>query len=613
MMAGRCAPLSNSAARSATDGGAGRREARPRCPARGDLRGRPGLDVDREHEHDRPALGLGALVGPQRIVGRGLGGVQALGDRPHRLDEPVLVDAEVRGQRGRRGLAGQDEERRAALGRLGQPGHRVGQPRTLVHADHAHASRHPRVAVGGGDRPGFQTRVVQGGAAGDERLGDDHVARAQQPEDVAHALRGQRLADHVGHRARRGGPRRGGGGCHLRVRHEVGSPRTGWSRLHASWAHAEFPVHGPRRHIRDFGPGVMGKPRLFRPSRRSAHASPSSRNPCHRADRGDPVPRRRRPGEADHGGGNRRRASPPWTSMRATPGIEVLRRGGNAVDAAVATASALGVTIPFVAGPGGGGFMVIYNARTHRVTTIDGRENCPAACTSTMFIDPATGMPMNYTTASDQPLSTGVPGMVATWAKAVALYGNKSLAADLQPAISVARRGFRVNFDFTQLEQSGLSRSAGLQGQPRAAADAVGRRPAGGHPAAQPRSRAHLRADRPRGPVGVLQRADRRGAGQGRRPPRAGARGRRASPTTGSCPWPTCATTTPRSLAPTHVNYRGLDVLRDGPALERRLDRGRDPQHPQRLQPRRRAAGDGALPLPRSLAPGLRRPQPLRR
>jgi gamma-glutamyltranspeptidase / glutathione hydrolase len=138
-------------------------------------------------------------------------------------------------------------------------------------------------------------------------------------------------------------------------------------------------------------------------------------------------------------------------------GIEVLRRGGNAVDAAVATASALGVTIPFVAGPGGGGFMVIYNARTHRVTTIDGRENCPAACTPTMFIDPATGLPMNYTAASDQPLSTGVPGMVATWAKAVSLYGNKSLAADLQPAISVARRGFRVNFDFTQLEQSGLS------------------------------------------------------------------------------------------------------------------------------------------------------------
>jgi gamma-glutamyltranspeptidase/glutathione hydrolase len=138
-------------------------------------------------------------------------------------------------------------------------------------------------------------------------------------------------------------------------------------------------------------------------------------------------------------------------------GIRVLRRGGNAVDAAVATASALGVTIPFVAGPGGGGFMVIYNAGTHRVTTIDGRENCPAACTSTMFIDPATGKPMDYTMASDQPLSTGVPGMVATWAKAASLYGRRSLAFDLRPAIQVARRGFRVNFDFTQLERSGLT------------------------------------------------------------------------------------------------------------------------------------------------------------
>ena len=137
-------------------------------------------------------------------------------------------------------------------------------------------------------------------------------------------------------------------------------------------------------------------------------------------------------------------------------GIDVLKHGGNAVDAAVATASALGVTIPFVAGPGGGGFMVIYLAKTHQVVTIDGRENCPAACTTTMFLDPKTGQPLDYDYASDQPLATGVPSMVATWAKAVSQYGRKSLAADLQPAIGVAERGFRVNQDFVQLTQSDL-------------------------------------------------------------------------------------------------------------------------------------------------------------
>ncbi|MDQ2812544.1 MAG: gamma-glutamyltransferase family protein [Actinomycetota bacterium] len=137
-------------------------------------------------------------------------------------------------------------------------------------------------------------------------------------------------------------------------------------------------------------------------------------------------------------------------------GIDVLKHGGNAIDAAVATASTLGVTIPFVAGPGGGGFMVIYLARTHQVVTIDGRETCPRACTPTMFTDPKTGQPLGYDYASDQPLATGVPSMVATWAKAVSSYGSKSLAADLQPAIRVAGHGFRVNPDFVQLTKSDL-------------------------------------------------------------------------------------------------------------------------------------------------------------
>ena len=59
--------------------------------------------------------------------------------------------------------------------------------------------------------------------------------------------------------------------------------------------------------------------------------------------------------------------------------IEILRKGGNAVDAAVAANATLGVTEPYVAGIGGGGFMVVYLAKQHRVVTIDGRETAPQA------------------------------------------------------------------------------------------------------------------------------------------------------------------------------------------------------------------------------------------
>ena len=72
-------------------------------------------------------------------------------------------------------------------------------------------------------------------------------------------------------------------------------------------------------------------------------------------------------------------------------GVEVLRRGGNAVDAAVAVAATLGVTEPFSAGIGGGGFFVYYDARTKRVHTIDGRESAPASMREDAFVNPATG------------------------------------------------------------------------------------------------------------------------------------------------------------------------------------------------------------------------------
>ena len=147
-------------------------------------------------------------------------------------------------------------------------------------------------------------------------------------------------------------------------------------------------------------------------------------------------------------------ASAEFNASKA--GIEVLKSGGNAIDAAVAVASTLGVTEPFVAGPGGGGFMVIYLAKTHQVVTIDGREMCPAACNPNFFIDPNTGKPLAFEDARRSGLSVGVPGMVATWAKAVQHYGKKSFGSDLKPAIKVADRGFPVTADFNQQEQKSL-------------------------------------------------------------------------------------------------------------------------------------------------------------
>ncbi|SDT79218.1 gamma-glutamyltransferase [Actinoplanes derwentensis] len=131
-------------------------------------------------------------------------------------------------------------------------------------------------------------------------------------------------------------------------------------------------------------------------------------------------------------------------------GLEVLRRGGNAVDAAIAAAATLGVTEPFSAGVGGGGFFVHYDARTRKVSTIDGRETAPASATERYFIDPADGLPYDFNEARVSGLSTGVPGTVATWESALNRWGTRSLASALRPAAEVADRGFAVDATFRQ-------------------------------------------------------------------------------------------------------------------------------------------------------------------
>ena len=125
--------------------------------------------------------------------------------------------------------------------------------------------------------------------------------------------------------------------------------------------------------------------------------------------------------------------------------IDTLRSGGNAVDAAVAAAGVLGVTEPFSAGIGGGGFMVIRTPRG-QVTTIDGRETSGAAMKPDSFWENGVALPFNDARYSG--LSAGVPGTVAKWDLALRKYGSKPLRKLLKPGIRVASKGFTVDQTF---------------------------------------------------------------------------------------------------------------------------------------------------------------------
>jgi gamma-glutamyltranspeptidase/glutathione hydrolase len=127
-------------------------------------------------------------------------------------------------------------------------------------------------------------------------------------------------------------------------------------------------------------------------------------------------------------------------------GIEVLRKGGNAVDAAVATAAALGVTEPYSSGIGGGGYFVYYDAKSRTVQTIDGRETAPLTADANLFLE--NGKPLAFADAVSSGLGVGTPGTPATWATALDKWGSKKLGTVLKPAERLARDGFTVDATF---------------------------------------------------------------------------------------------------------------------------------------------------------------------
>ena len=127
----------------------------------------------------------------------------------------------------------------------------------------------------------------------------------------------------------------------------------------------------------------------------------------------------------------------------AQAGLDMMRAGGSAVDAAIATQLVLGLVEPESSGIGGGAFMLVYNPKTRQTTSFDGRELAPASATPTMFLD-ADGKPRPKPEAIPGGLSVGIPGVVRMLWLAHEKYGKLPWARLFAPAIKLADDGFPV-------------------------------------------------------------------------------------------------------------------------------------------------------------------------
>jgi gamma-glutamyltranspeptidase/glutathione hydrolase len=166
-------------------------------------------------------------------------------------------------------------------------------------------------------------------------------------------------------------------------------------------------------------------------------------------------------------------------SRGAEAGAEILRQGGSATDAAIATMVALTVVEPQSSGIGGGGFYVTSDAAGH-VETINGREKAPAAATPDWFM--LNGQPRAFEDAQPGGLSTGVPGNIALAAKAHAKHGRLAWAQLFAPAIRLAEQGWTITPRFhdalaedsaTGALTGGQALFYGSDGQPLAAGSLV--------------------------------------------------------------------------------------------------------------------------------------------
>jgi gamma-glutamyltranspeptidase/glutathione hydrolase len=127
--------------------------------------------------------------------------------------------------------------------------------------------------------------------------------------------------------------------------------------------------------------------------------------------------------------------------MASDAGLEALRAGGSALDAAIAMQMVLGVVEPQASGIGGGGFLVHYRAASRAVTVWDGRETAPAAAGERLLLD-ENGRPLSFPQAVVSGLSVGVPGVVRLLEDTHKRFGRLPWAKLFEPAIKLAEGGF---------------------------------------------------------------------------------------------------------------------------------------------------------------------------
>ncbi|TCJ05738.1 gamma-glutamyltransferase [Cytobacillus praedii] len=131
-------------------------------------------------------------------------------------------------------------------------------------------------------------------------------------------------------------------------------------------------------------------------------------------------------------------------SLASKIGAEVLSKGGNAIDAAIAIQFALNVVEPMMSGIGGGGFMMVYDGKTKETTIINSRERAPAGASPDMFLD-KNGKPIPFAERATGGKAVGVPGTLKGLETALEKWGTRPMQQLIEPAIKLADKGFPID------------------------------------------------------------------------------------------------------------------------------------------------------------------------